>query len=240
MNKRSEIDKIRRLLAQWYSGETDPDVERELLDLLENASDLPDDLAADRELLISLHQEADHLPEMPEEYSARIGKALDLEMAKERKIPAFPFGAFRRRWMWGAAGVAVCLFGAFITVRLMNVPEIVNPPAYPTAYHHPEQTKESDDTIRTHSLTLPPSESKKILAAVSVRDEKIVSKNRGIVKRSVSHNVSTERADNSDSSSGNEAGAESSDAYAYLSPDEEAMLVRNNYRVIRDAAEADE
>lgn len=109
------INKIRRLLDRWYAGEASPGETDLLTDMLRRASSLPEDLEADRTLLLSLDIPEAETAAMPEEVSARIDAALDSEM--RRGGIAASRRRFRRRLAYYLSGAAAC---ALIVVSAMK------------------------------------------------------------------------------------------------------------------------
>ncbi|MDE6007230.1 MAG: hypothetical protein K2G67_06730 [Muribaculaceae bacterium] len=102
------IKEIRELLERFYTGATLPEEERQLAEMLKEAEGLPTDLEADCRLFVSLSAD------MPDEVSERIERALDTEMAKERRR----FATRSRRW-YIAGAAAVCFLILAIGVGLL-------------------------------------------------------------------------------------------------------------------------
>lgn len=53
---KSEHYELKQLLNLYYSGLTTPDDEMRLIEMFASIDELPDDLAADRDIVMSLHR----------------------------------------------------------------------------------------------------------------------------------------------------------------------------------------
>lgn len=234
MKDNKEIDKIRELISRWYSGESTPAEEHELQDLLSSNIPLPPDLAAERTFFAALSESAMNLPELPSEYAERISDVLEKEIAGSKvevRNPSAFRSARKRRWMWAAAGVAVCLMGSFITFRMLDDSELDGRKNMNVAVKIPAPNA-ADDTIQMHGLTFAPEPaSDNIAAANGVNKKNIIRKRSQRDKKKVAS-----RREETSFEGWEDYGNDSE--MQYSSSEEEALLASGNYRVVRSDEEA--
>lgn len=111
-------DKMRSLTARWLEGLTTPAEERELLQMLDAADELPVDLAEQRELMHVL-RDATPEAELPAQRAAELSEFVSGLAAAERMRS----GQSRRRRRWPravaavVAGLVVCGAGLGVAVQ---------------------------------------------------------------------------------------------------------------------------
>jgi hypothetical protein len=106
----NNYNEIRSLLESWYAGTATPADTHRLEALFAEATELPEDLAEERDLFRAI-AEAEAAPVvMPEEYAARLDNALEQEMSRTRTLSR------RRVWRIAIASLssaAACLLIVF-------------------------------------------------------------------------------------------------------------------------------
>lgn len=96
----TRLYELKQLLNLYYSGLTTPDDEKRLSELFESIETLPDDLVADRDIIMSVT--ASYAPEVPESMAGEVARLVDKLERQERLHFA------GRRW-FAFAGVAASL-----------------------------------------------------------------------------------------------------------------------------------
>ena len=225
MKERTEIEKIRILLGRWYSGESSTSEEKELRERLLSAGQLPADLEEERAFFSAIEEPDSILPEMPLEYRERIEAALESEMAGERKTAPFKRRIFNRRlWLRSGTGIAACLAVAFAAQQLWDAPDMGMESSGEKVAINISQPVASYDSLPVHSLTLTPS---KEMTAKPTTTSSAKSGKTARKIRKVQPQIEIDKSYEDDDSE-------------YLSAAEEERLARSNYRVVRDAEEADD
>ncbi len=237
MKEIKEHNRIRALLSRWYSGDTSPDEERRLAEMLANAKNLPSDLEADKELFAELYSGESDAEEMPEFYSTRINEALENEMAADRRKAVAGTISMRKWILRVVSGVAVCLACAFFTMKIIESPKLEVDSAVGIAKNDEieKKVKISDDTLQNHYLALQTSRQEIALVEQSVPSLRISGKNEAAKE---GKRINKEIIKESSSSDSRET--EFFEESSYLSSSDEAQLAKGNYRVVRDQNEADE
>lgn len=162
MNNNIDYIKLRNLLDKWYEGSASPAEESELIEMIKNASELPDEFNADRELILGLNAFNVIVPEMPEKYASRISAELDKEISKDERegVQVIKRYFSNRRFVWWSACSVLLLFGCISLLKSISVP--ITPTSSFAESEKPERVKEATvgfDTIIHQSLLAVNSES---------------------------------------------------------------------------------
>ncbi|WP_289158657.1 hypothetical protein [uncultured Muribaculum sp.] len=81
-----KIDEIRRLISLYYAGDSSIDDERALTALLQELQDAPEDIAADRDIILALEESRPAMPPaLPQKLDAIIA-GLDCKHRRHRSI----------------------------------------------------------------------------------------------------------------------------------------------------------
>lgn len=225
MKESDNINKIRELLARWYSGAASPLEEKKLQTMLLDATFLPADLEEEREFFSAISEADDFLPEIPLEYSKRIEKALDAEMAEEGRAKAFRSRIFNRRlWLRSGTGIAACLAIAFAAQQIGKVPDLDTEQSGMNVALNISHPVVSFDSLPARSLTLDTSDG--VTAKPSTAS---LPKSGKTARKKIKLQKAVKIEENYEDGESE-----------YLSAAEEERLARSNYRVIRDAEEADD
>ncbi|MDE7414670.1 MAG: hypothetical protein K2N05_12895 [Muribaculaceae bacterium] len=240
MKDNLDSNKIRALLDRWYSGLTSPEEERMLADMLASSTDLPSDLEADRKLFSEINNAGKLFPEMPEVFSSRINEALEKEIAAEREEVAAK--AFSRiQWLKigrVAAAVAIFLGCAFVVMKMIDTTQMDVAGDNMALVNGVEKKMDmSGDTLQNHYLALRSSHPEVIKVASSKSDRK-VGVGEGIVKQKRDKVEGPGKESRRLSDSNGQKDHYETDNHLSLHP-EEAKLISENYRVVRNQDEAD-
>lgn len=145
----TQISEIRALLERYYAGETSPAENKRLYALIDSATDLPDDIAADCMMLKAMRESC---PEVPDTLLQRITDAVE-EAAKPKRRQYFTPRIFTRI----AAGAAACIAALAIIMQFL--------PSGPINSQHPAELAQADthaadtmpaDTHTTAATPAPP------------------------------------------------------------------------------------
>lgn len=232
----NKINEIRGTLDRWYAGETSPDEERVLMEFFATATELPEDLEAERRLFTGmddvLSEVMDSPVDMPAEYSDRIAAALDAEIAREAHTNRSRASIWRRRIL-AAGGVAACLLAGWLGFRTLTVPDLPGDTA-PRQYAAVRKpTAATTATLAPSVISAAPAEESVAIASASVPASAGKSKPR-MARRSAAPVKETTAY----VSSGREEVSYWDGDDMYLSPEEEARLLADNYHVIDNEHEA--
>lgn len=231
----NKINEIRGTLDRWYAGETSPDDERVLMEFFATPTELPEDLEAERRLFTGmddvLSEVMDSPVDVPAEYSDRIAAALKAEIAREAHTNRNRASIWRRRIL-AAGGVAACLLAGWLGFRTLTVPDLPGDtaPGQYAAVRKPTVTA----TEPTAATVIRPTaaEESGVIASASVQTSTDKSKSR-LKRRSSAPVKETVAAVNRE---------QEEETYwdddMYLSAEEEARLLADNYHVIDNECEA--
>lgn len=157
----THISEIRALLERYYAGETSPAENKRLYALIDSATDLPDDIAADCMIFKAMRED---WPEIPDGLLQRLNDAVD-NAAKPDRRRHFTPSIFARV----AAGAAACIAGLAIIMQFL--------PSGPINSQHQAELAQADtppaDTLPadTHTTVVMPAPP----ATETVNDENAVS-----------------------------------------------------------------
>ena len=228
----NKINEIRGTLDRWYAGETSPDEERGLMEFFATATELPEDLEAERRLFTGMgdvmSEVMDSPVDMPVEYSDRIAAALDAEIAREAHTNRNRASTWRRRIL-AAGGVAACLLAGWLGFRTVTVPELPGDTVPGQYAAVPKPTV----TPAPSGISAASAEESVAIASASVPASAGKSKPR-MARRSAAPVKETA----ADLSSGREEDSYWDEDDMYLSAEEEARLLADNYHVIDNECEA--
>lgn len=231
-NSKFVEQEIRELLGRWYAGGTSAEDERRLATLLAEAETLPGDLEADRALFSAIGEEMSGEVEMPPEYSARIGEALQKEIDRET---AARFRRMRFRRLAGIAGAAVILLAVWTGTRFISGNNDTDGDISSGKFARNEvRTPQVDPVVKP----LPAPEQKKehsVIPSRSSASANLHGKKRPAptvpgIKKEVDPAVPVHSPYPADGESGEDI--------LYLSREEEERLMAANYRVIDNEYEA--
>lgn len=232
------IAEMRDLLDRWYSGTATPAEEHLLSEAFRSERPLPEDMNLDRALFMELSEAREAESEFPVEYAERISSALEHEMAASRRMSGLSFlrgTRFRRIAVVAAVAVCFSFIGGVQFWRHSRSSEsqttLVTPGDNQGSLARSTVSPSVEDTLKV----IPGLES--ALAEDINRQGRVKpKKGRGIIRQKRNDEPANpnlvaaaviERAETG------EAGE-----YAYLSPEEEAMLANSNYRIVTDSREA--
>lgn len=219
-DKKTDIEKIRKLLAGFYAGETSPGDEDILARMLADADNLPADLEADRRLFAALHDGAEPEAVMPEEYTQRIDAALAKEFVRSGRNRFFSRKLFLS--MTAAAALTAVVWTGFRMFMPRTETQLQHISlARPSAPATPESPAKTPGASASLAAITPQSsrpESNPASQGGKVRDKRTDPTKR---QRLVAAETDFDRYD------------------AYLTSEEEEMLAGRNYHVVENEAEAE-
>jgi len=196
------------------------------------ASELPEDLEAEHRLFVGMGDvmsEAMYSPvDMPAEYSERIAEALDAEISREARATRSSASIWRRRIL-SVGGVAACLLAGWLGFRTLTVPELPGD----TAHRQYAAVRKPVVTPAPTVISAASVDESMAIASASVPASAGKSKPR-MTRRSAAPVKETVTDVNREC----EEDTYWDDDDMYLSPEEEARLLADNYHVVDNEREA--
>ncbi|MBD5267348.1 MAG: hypothetical protein HDS41_04060 [Bacteroides sp.] len=117
----SKIDEIRRLLSSYYAGETSIEDERALIAMMKSCSDMPEDLAADRDIILAIEKSRGEMPSsLPGKLDAMIAGLECKERGRRSRRANIAVAAT-------AAIVLIAGIGCLIKIASHNPYEVTDP-----------------------------------------------------------------------------------------------------------------
>lgn len=131
-----EVEKIERLLAKFYDGDTDESQEEALRDYFRTA-EVPEHLLKDKDLFLSLYQTADRDVEVPAGLEDKLSLLIDEKAEEEQRF--FRPNKSKRNWRWvgGIAATVLLLIG--IGYGIDKLEDDVCPPTPQDTFSDPEE-----------------------------------------------------------------------------------------------------
>ena len=131
-----EVEKIERLLAKFYDGDTDESQEEVLRDYF-RTTEVPEHLLKDRDVFLSLYQIADRDVEVPVGLEDKLSLLIDEKAEEEQRF--FRPNKAKRNWRWigGVAATILLLIG--IGYGIDKLEDDVCPPTPQDTFSDPEE-----------------------------------------------------------------------------------------------------